>query len=182
MNIISAASSVLLQTLPLLVAWLHGPDLAWLVPSVILTRLFSLVVMFWRCKVHVFQAHAPSISRQDAKSLLLFGGWVTITAVVGPLMTVLDRFVIGAMVGASAVTYYTVPFQLAERSTVLPAALTSALFPRFASASSVERRELATLAIRSLAAVMTPVIVIALLLVDPFFRLWISPSLPPAPR
>ena len=63
-------------------------------------------------------------------------------------MVVLDRFVIGAMVGANAVTYYTVPFQLAERSTVLPAALTSALFPRFALASSVERRELATLAIR----------------------------------
>ena len=138
-------------------------------PSVILTRLFSFAVTFWRCKVHVFQAHAPSISRQDAKSLLLFGGWVTITAVVGPLMTVLDRFVdwrngrrerrhlLHGAVPAGGTLH------------CFAGGVDVGAFPRFASASSVERRELATLAIRSLAAVMTPVIVIALLLVDPFF-------------
>ncbi len=174
LNIISVAGAVSFQILPLLVAWRHGPDLAWLVPSVILTRLFWFGVTFWRCKVHVFKAHAPSITLHDAKSLLLFGGWVTITSLVGPLMTTLDRFIIGAMVGARGVTYYTVPFQLAQRSTVLPAALTSALFPRFAQAGSIERGELAVLAIRSLAVAMTPVMVIALSLVDPFFRLWIS--------
>lgn len=176
LNIISFASAVSVQILPLLVAWSHGPDLAWLVPSVVLTRLFWFGVTFWRCKAHVFKARAPSITLRDAKSLLLFGRWVTITSLISPLMTTLDRFIIGAMVGARGVTYYTVPFQLAERSTVLPAALTSALFPRFAGAGSVERGELAVLAIRSLAAAMTPVMVIALSFVDPFLRLWISPE------
>ena len=176
LNILSVSNSILLQILPLLVAWWHGPDLAWLIPSVILTRLLSLIAGFWRCKVHVFHDHAPSISRDEAKSLFLFGGWVTITSLIGPLMVVLDRFVIGAMLGAKAVTFYTVPFQLAERSTVLPSALTSTLFPRFAMANGAEGRQLATLAIRSLAAVMTPAMLIALLLVEPFFRLWINPE------
>jgi len=174
LNLISVASSILLQTFPLFVAFAHGPDLAWLLPSVILTRLLSFVVVFWRCKVHVFRNHAPSFSRDQAKSLLLFGGWVTVSSLVGPLMVILDRFVIGATLGAKAVTYYTVPFTLAERSSILPGALTSALFPRLAMAGRAEGRELATRAIRSLAVVMTPVMLIALLLVKPFFGLWIN--------
>jgi O-antigen/teichoic acid export membrane protein len=174
LNIISVASSILFQIIPLLVAWGHGPDLAWLLPTVILTRFLAFIAVFWRCKVHVFRNHAPSFSSSHAKSLLVFGGWVTITSLVGPLMVVLDRFIIGATEGASAVTYYTVPYQLAERSTVLPAALTSALFPRLAMAGGAEGRELAMLAFRSLAAAMTPVMLIALLLVEWFFGLWIS--------
>ena len=175
-NIINVSGSMLLQILPLLVAWGRGPDLGWLIPSVILTRLLSSVVMFWRCKVHVFQDHAPSVSRDDLKSMLLFGSWVTITAFVSPLMVDLDRFVIGATLGASAVTYYTVPYNLAERSTVMPGALTSALFPRLAMAHRVEGEQLGALAFRSLAAVMTPLILVALFLIGPFFRLWISPE------
>ncbi|MCQ4191038.1 oligosaccharide flippase family protein, partial [Methylocystis suflitae] len=89
MNIISISGSVLIQILPLTVAWSWGPDLAWLIPSVILTSLLSAIVMFWRCKIHVFHDHAPSISGDQAKSLLLFGGWVTISSMVGPLMVVL---------------------------------------------------------------------------------------------
>jgi len=176
MNIISVSGSMLLQILPLLVAWGRGPDLAWLIPSVILTSLLSAIAMFWRCKVHVFHDHAPSISRDDAKSMLLFGGWVTVTSLVGPLMVVLDRFVIGATLGASAVTYYTVPYQLAQRSNLLPGALTSALFPRLAMAHGVEGKQLTARAYRSLAAVMTPLILGALLFVEPFFRLWINPE------
>ncbi|MCQ4191285.1 hypothetical protein NEI07_17110, partial [Methylocystis sp. NLS-7] len=64
--------------------------------------------------------------------------------------------------------------QLAQRSTVLPGALTSALFPRLAMAHGDEGKQLAAVALRSLAAVMTPLILLALLLVEPFFRLWIN--------
>ena len=176
LNIISITSTILFQTFPLLVAWGHGPDLGWLVPSVILTRLLSFIVAFWRCKIHVFQDQGPSFSRAQAKGLLLFGGWVTVTSLVTPLMFVLDRFVIGTTMGASAVTKYTVPFQLAERSTVLPGALAAALLPRLAMAHGDESKQLATRAIHSLAVLMTPVMLVAVLLVQPFLGLWINPD------
>jgi O-antigen/teichoic acid export membrane protein len=176
LNIISAFSSVLIQLMPLAVAWLHGPDLAWLLPAVILARLVTLSVLFSRCRVHVFQGHARTISRTLAKGLLQFGGWVTVSSLVGPMMVMLDRFVIGAALGAKAVTYYTVPFQLAERSTVLPGALASALFPRLAAAGITDARQLAATAIRSLAVVMTPLMLIGVLLVEPFLRWWLNPE------
>lgn len=176
LNAISVLNSVLIQVLPLTVAWLNGPDLAWLLPTVILTRLMTLSVLFFRCRVHVFKGEPPSFSRSQASGLLRFGGWVTVTSLIGPMMVILDRFVISAALGAKAVTYYTVPFQLAERSTVLPGALTSAMFPRLASAETAEARHLATTAISVLAVVTTPLFVIGVLLAEPFLKWWLNPE------
>lgn len=176
LNIISVFGSGLIQLIPLAVAWLYGPDLAWLLPAAILARLVTLIVLFLRCRVHVFQGYAPTISRAQAKGLLQFGGWVTVTSVVGPMMVIFDRLVIGALLGAKAVTYYTVPFQLAERTALLPAAVSSALFPRLASAGKAEAQELATVAIRSMAVLLTPAMLLGVLLIEPFLRWWLSPE------
>ena len=176
LNVISVSTSVLVQLLPLTVAWMHGPDLAWLLPSVILTRLVTLALLFARCHIHVLQGFRPNISKTQAKALIQFGGWVTVTSLVGPVMVILDRFVIGAALGAKAVTYYTVPFQLAERFTIIPGSLASALFPRLTAAGVCEAKQLASTAIQLLAAVMTPMILVGLLLVEPFLQWWINPE------
>ena len=176
LNVISVTGALLIQLLPLTVAWWHGPDLGWLLPAVILARLVTLVLLFFRCQVHVFQGVAPQVSRALAKSLLRFGGWVTVTSLVGPMMVILDRFVIGAALGAKAVTHYTVPFQLAERTTILPGALTTALLPRLAATHPAEARQLAGMAIRSLAVVMTPAMLVGLLLIEPFLAWWLNPD------
>lgn len=176
LNVISVLGSLLIQLLPLTVAWWHGPDLAWLLPAVILARLVTLVLLFFRCRVHVFQGVAPQVSRSLAKSLLRFGGWVTVTSLVGPMMVIFDRFVIGTALGVKAVTHYTVPFQLAERTTILPGALTTALFPRLAATNPAEARQLAGMAIRSLAVVMTPVMLVGVLLIETFLAWWLNPD------
>lgn len=174
LNMVSVLSAVLTQLIPLSVAWLHGPDLAWIVPAVVLSRVVTILLLFYRCLIHVFHNSVPMISRVHAKGLLQFGGWVTVTSLVGPMMVILDRFVIGVTLGAKSVTYYTVPFQLAERSAILPGALTSAIFPRIAAANSDEGINLAVDAIRTLAMVMTPVFLGGILLVEPFISWWIS--------
>ena len=45
--------------------------------------------------------------------------WVTVTGLFGPILVILDRFAIGAVLGARAVAIYTVPFQLAQRIQIL---------------------------------------------------------------
>lgn len=71
-------------------------------------------------------------------------------------------------------TQYTVPFQLAERSTIFPSALSSSLFPRFAKDSDHDGKQIAVISVRLLLVLMTPVMVAAILLADPFLRIWIS--------
>ena len=175
-NIISATSTVLMQIIPLIVAWANGPNLYWLLASIILIRFITVSTYGWRCRVHVTRGLPARISRDEARRLISFGGWVTVSAIVSPLLGTLDRFIIGGTMGAKAVAYYTVPFQIAERSAILPETLCTALFPRLAETCRVERNNLADLAIRSVMAVMTPLMLIALFLIEPFLRLWIGPD------
>lgn len=176
-NVVSVVTSVLTQLVPLAVAWRIGVHLALLLPAVVASRLVAIAILYARCRVHVLEGARARFSRKDARALLHFGGWVTVTSLVGPLMVVLDRFVIGAMLGARSVAYYVVPFQLVEKSLVFPAALCSALFPRMSGLPTKESLPLARSAMQALAALMTPLVIAGLFLIEPFLRWWLNPGL-----
>lgn len=174
LNVINAAGSILFQILPLIAAWLWTPDLGVLMPIAIGARLIGVVFLFFACINHVSPGAAPSFSRNEARKLLRFGGWVTVSSLISPFMVMADRFIIGAMLGAKAVTHYTVPFQVAERTTIIPGALSSSLFPRFAKDAAQNSQQLAESSLRLVLVIMTPMIVVAILLAHPLLVLWIS--------
>jgi len=72
-------------------------------------------------------------SRHWLRPLLTYGGWLTVTNIVGPLMVYLDRFVVGATLSVTAVTYYSVPYEVVTRVWVISAAITGVLFPLFSA-------------------------------------------------
>jgi len=176
LNLISVSGTVLFHLMPLAVAAFWNVDLGLLLPAALFARLLTLVVLFARCQRHIILGHLPSFMREQAGQLIRFGGWVTVTSFVGPMMVILDRFIIGALSGAKAVSYYTVPFQLGERSTILSSSLVSALFPRFAAASSEEEHRLAVKGLRLLVVVITPLVAVGLLFMEPFLAWWIDPA------
>ncbi|PUA20527.1 flippase [Glaciimonas sp. PCH181] len=120
--------------LPALSVMFFGPSLTLIVITLIVTRLIVLGahVLMMNRKVPKGWIKSKS-STKDVKGLLSFGIWMTVSNIISPLMVTADRFVISAILGASAVAYYTVPFEVLIRVLVVPAALTSALFPRLAS-------------------------------------------------
>lgn len=63
------------------------------------------------------------------RPLLAFGGWMSVSNIVSPLLVYLDRFMLGAFVGLSAVGYYTAPFDGVIRMLIVPGSLVNALFP-----------------------------------------------------
>jgi O-antigen/teichoic acid export membrane protein len=71
-----------------------------------------------------------------ARRLLTFGGWMTVTNVVGPLMVYLDRFLIGAWLSVAAVAYYTTPYDVVTKLWIIPGALVGALFPLFSTSQA----------------------------------------------
>jgi O-antigen/teichoic acid export membrane protein len=77
--------------------------------------------------------HGPLRFRRELVApLLTFGGWLTVSNIVGPLMVYFDRFVIAAMLGSAAIAYYTVPYDVLNRLLLLPQAIQEVLFPNFA--------------------------------------------------
>jgi O-antigen/teichoic acid export membrane protein len=175
-NVVSVAGAALFQLLPLSMALLGYIDLGVLLPAALFARFLTLCVLYQRCWRHIFRGFSVAIDFAQCSQLLRFGGWVTVSAFLNPIMTMLDRFIIGALLGAKAVSYYTIPFQLSERTTILSGSLTSALFPRFAAVSDDEAKRLASDGLQILNVVVTPLIVLGILLLDPLLAWWITPE------
>lgn len=176
LNLISVTGTVLFQSLPLFTAVFLGAGLNIILPAALFARFITLLLLFMRCRKDVFSGHRPTFDRSQAVQLLRFGGWVTVSSFVGPMMVILDRFIIGAITGAKAVAFYTVPFQLGQRSTILSNSLAGSLFPRFAALKPLEEQRLANEGLGALVVVMTPLVAAGILFVKPFLAWWITPE------
>ena len=178
-NIVSVISTVLFQLLPLLFAWRVGPNLSLLLGGALAARVLALAVMGVRCHIELTRGHSPHFDRAEILTLLKYGGWVSLTSALGPILFIVDRFVIGALLGATAVTNYTVPLQLAGRSAILPSALTTALFPRLSAASAEEQRVLADRATLTLASLLSLPFLGGIFLIGPFLDVWVGDKVGP---
>jgi O-antigen/teichoic acid export membrane protein len=106
-------------------------------------RVLACVAHFWAC-FHVlpglrgdFGFHAPSV-----KPLFLFGGWMTVSNVLGPLMVTFDRFLIGSIISIAAVAYYSIPYEVVTKLWLISSALIGVLFPAFSATNAVDRARL----------------------------------------
>lgn len=111
-----------------------------LVAGRLLVWLAALVLCLWSMPA----LRRFSLDRAAVGPLLRFGGWMTVTNVVGPLMVYLDRFLIGAMLSVTAVAYYVTPYEVVTKLWIFPSALVAVLFPAF-SASFAQDGERAVL-------------------------------------
>lgn len=80
-------------------------------------------------------------SRALMRPLLLFGGWMTVSNIVGPMMVYMDRFLIGVVVSVASVAYYTVPYEMVTKILIIPLALIGVLFPAFTTTFAQDREQ-----------------------------------------
>lgn len=143
LNMLRIPTGILLVAGPCLTAF-FSPSLVWACLSIFLVRVLHLLVL-WALTAneigHGMTAMPAVLLRHGTwpwlRRLLSFGGWVTVSNVIGPVIVYVDRFVIGATLAASAVAVYAVPFDMVSRLPVLVAALCSVLLPELARLSSL---------------------------------------------
>jgi O-antigen/teichoic acid export membrane protein len=168
------SATVLFQTIPILVAWLIGPQLTWVVPAAILARTGAtlwMVVLLWP----VMQLNAPVLlQRHWVPVLLRYGSSISISGIVSPILTSLDRLLIGGALGAAAVSYYVVPSNLINVVQMLPGSLLRVLFPQLSTLSAAGASAMSIEATLGLAIVLTPVVACGILLAHPFMTLWLG--------
>lgn len=176
MNAILVTNTCLLQVVPLLVAMSVSVALDTVVASIVILNVVCIFALFAAVYLVIIKDHGFRFSFAEARRLLTYGGWVALTSLVGPLMTVADRFVIGAVQGAAAVTEYNVPYRLGVRTTVLSNAVSRALFPRLSGPSTdgAKMDRVFEAVFRSLLVVGTPLTVLAVVVIEPFLSVWIS--------
>jgi O-antigen/teichoic acid export membrane protein len=113
---------------PWLVA-LFTPHLGWVLAGLLAVRLVSALALAFLAQPHFSQ---PCAGKFSLRQIVQFGGWLSVSNIVGPFLSYFDRFAIGALVSMSAVTYYTVPFDVLIRLPTVPMAVMAALFPLLA--------------------------------------------------
>ena len=175
-NVVGTLGTVSVQGLPLAAGFMIAPRLDVLAAATTLALVFSTALAAIACVVSIPLTTRPRFDRTRAGTLLRFGGWITVTSIISPLLSTLDKLIIGAVSGARAVTYYTVPLNLVTKLWILPAGLARSLFPRFSRLRRADAKGLADEASRALGAIMTPVTVVGILTVDPFMRVWVGPT------
>lgn len=173
-NVLQVASAIVFQVVPLVAAYLYGPSLSFVIPAAVLSRALMNIPFLMACYTYVPLTSYPSFSKEPAKSLLSYGGWVALTGIISPLLATIDRFLIGIVLGAQSVTYYVLPSQLVYRATVIPGSLSRVLFPQFSTKNSIDNDSLARSALSTLTVVMTPITIGGIVLLKPFMQLWVG--------
>lgn len=161
-----------------LVTLQFNPSIACATVALLLSRILALVLYYLtaasvRKELRSFQ----SFDRRQVRSLLSFGGWLTVTNIVGPLMTYLDRFIVGGMLGLSAVAYYSTPYEVLSRLQILPQAIIGVLFPAMSLANSVDKGRLIELYVggsKVIYWIMLPATAGALLMAPEALSLWLG--------
>jgi O-antigen/teichoic acid export membrane protein len=114
-------------------------------------RSMGAIVYFFFCLRFVpALRHRCAMDRPALKTLLTFGGWVSISNIANPILEQIDRFVVPSLVSMRALTYYAVPLEAISRIRILPSSLTIALFPRFSALESRAPMEIPSLFSRSM--------------------------------
>jgi len=176
-NVLQVVSSVLFQIIPLAAAYRYGSSLAIVIPVAVVTRVLMNLPFLVACYVAVPLTPQPTFSKKAAQFLLSYGGWIAITGMIGPLLEAIDRFLIGVVLGAQAVTHYTVPYQLVTRTRIIPASLSRALFPKFSAATALDADHLAMMSLRSLIIIVTPITLGGIVILRTFMNIWIGREL-----
>lgn len=174
MNVVSVISTALFQLFPLLIAWKFGPNLVLLMAGAIAARLIAMIALGVLCRRELGGGVKRRLARAEVPLLLKYGGWVTLTSLFGPVLVFLDRFVIGALLGAAPVAVYSIAYQLAKQIGVVPTSMSAALFPKMSSSAAEERNATTSQANLTLACLLSLPVLGATFLIQPFMELWVG--------
>lgn len=154
-------------------------DLAVVVGVLIAGRFLEGLVYFLCClRVAPVLRRRPVFDSGRVRVLLTYGGWMTLSNLLLPVMINLaDRYMIGALVAVAVVAFYTTPAELVVKMLILPRSWVSVLFPRFSAGFGPDPDGTARLCLRSLRFLwlaMFPATLAVIVLAPEFLLVWLG--------
>lgn len=128
LNIQKSITSTIIALGPIL-GYIVGKNLYSAIAGLTVSRTLSAIISY-----HTYRKYnsLSTLKFRPAtlKNLVQFGGWITISNIISPIMTYFDRFILSNIVGSKIVAHYTAPSDLISRLAIIPGSITSALFPK----------------------------------------------------
>lgn len=153
-------------------------SLFWIVLLLIIIRIIVWLLYLFQCfKLNVRTKRKLLFEPGLIKPILKLSGWITVSNMIVPLIIYLDRFLIGAIVSATAITYYATPYEVISKLLLIPGALTGVLFPAFSAnyARNPEfAKKLSLRAVKYTFLILFPIILIIITFAYEGMYLWLG--------
>lgn len=157
-----------------------SPDIVWATLALLSTRIIATCVYFCVAVQLIKELKRPDWPyKKHIKPLFLFGGWLTISNIIGPFMVYFDRFMLGTVLTMTAVAYYVTPYEVLSRVQMLPASVMGVLFPAMSSAYAGDISRLVYLyeqSSRVLIIIILPVMSFFFLFAPELLEIWLGPQ------
>ena len=184
-NLNRSLVGMLMFALPALAVGVYGPHLETISWFLLAGRMALALVSGVQIRCELFGLDYRQVGGSGSpfavlagkvRQLLGYGVWVALTGVVGPLMTSGDRFVIPKFVNVGLMPGYVIPQEGLQKLLLLPAALFSALFPRFTAMKAEDLPAQYLKYYRLTAIGMALVCGCTAMVAHPVLAWWISPA------
>ena len=163
-----------------LVVLMFTKDLSCTVAWLVLGRIITFFVHLAACS-YVIRDFFKKITfgKKHIKPLLKFGGWLTVSNIINPIMSSMDRFFIASLLSASVIAYYTTPQNVILSLGIIQGAIIGVMFPAFTAEfhkdnNNIEKLYNKTLFYSSLAMFVPIVLIVIFAKVG--LSMWISPE------
>jgi len=154
------------------------------VPTVILLLALSrvgtaLTFFFFTARLYPVVLQGIFFETAQAKVLLGFGGWVSLSTVLNPVIHHGEKLLIVSLVSIGALSYYSPPLDMVARLGIIPFSMAMAMLPKFSylgKEEMVEQREhLLIRPMKYLLLIMTPLSAFVIFFSREILSLWLGP-------
>lgn len=121
------------------VAYLLGGSICLGVIFLVIARVVMFLFYYMKLRCHVVFSYS-FFEKKRLKEIFLFGGWMTISNIVSPIMVYFDRFLIGGYLSVELVGYYSAPYEVVTKMLVVAVAMSSVFFPNISNALAKRNR------------------------------------------
>ncbi|EFA5378516.1 flippase, partial [Escherichia coli] len=173
-NVQKWISSSLLAGLPALMLIMYKTSLVGAITGLLIGRILALLVNIIFSYKFIFSS-GIRFHRYIFARLIRYGGWITISNIISPVMSYFDRFIVSYLSGAHVVAFYSAPAEAVSRLSIIPAALSRAVFPKLSSAKNDNEKKVnLKLSYILLSAVCGPIVLICFLFSEHILALWLG--------
>jgi O-antigen/teichoic acid export membrane protein len=163
-----------------------GVLLHWDLPRILLViglSLLAAVIAYLALALRV----CPGLNRRPIVEPYLlgrifrFGGWVTVSSLLVPLIAYSDRLLITGLTSVAGLAYYAIPYEVTTRIQVIPNSVASVLYPAFSAmpVGRVAAPQIGRLyagSLKYLLLLMSPIMLTIALTAHTILSVWIDPA------
>ncbi len=161
-----------------LICLIFTNSLFWIVLSLIIIRILVWLLYFLQClKLNFNLKSKVYFESKLIKPILKLSSWMTVSNIIGPLIIYLDRFLIGALVSATAIAYYATPYEAVTKLLLVPGALIGVLFPAFSASylnNPEHTKKLSIRAVKYIFIFLFPIVLTIITFANEGMGLWLG--------